>query len=328
MNLIEALETRGIEYREHQSKDNEISICCPFCMENGTTPDTRFRLGINVVTGWMFCFNGGCGKASRDADYTWKELQRVLDTGQLEAAANVVKKKKRVGDIRLPADFEPLSKNTTEYWGKKAYQYLRSRGIPDWQIEERKIGYSLIEEFRYRIIFPVEYRGKLHGLVGRAFIEDLEPRYKNSIGEKTLYGLPDRVVFRDALLVEGVVDCLSMDRAVRAFRSFNVDVAATLSTSISRKQLDQLKDYESITVWFDPDATGLMGTQKAVKKFLEAEKQVWVVMPTVKGNRLENRDTGEMSVDEIWSKWRRKRVEYSEDVERRFKMLRAFVEED
>ena len=326
MNLIEALESRGIEYREHQSKENEIFICCPFCVENGTTPDTRFRLGINVVTGWMKCFNGGCDKGSRDADYTWKELQRVFDMGKLSAASALVRKtQKRVSEVRLPEDFEILSKSNPEYWGRKAYRYLKNRGVPDWQMKERKIGYSLMDEFRYRIVFPVESRGKLHGLVARTFLKGVEPRYRNSVGGKVLYGLPDEMEAEDALVVEGVLDCLSADRCTRNFRDCNFDSCASLSTALTPRQIKQLKRYKTVTVWYDPDPTGLKGTVRVTKALRQQEMDVWVVLPELNGV-METRDTGKMSMEDVRYRWKR-RVPYTEEIESRFRTWKAFLEE-
>jgi len=57
MDIIEALEAAEIEYHPSESDEDEISICCPFCVEEGQPDlDTRFRLGINVSTGEMHCF--------------------------------------------------------------------------------------------------------------------------------------------------------------------------------------------------------------------------------------------------------------------------------
>jgi hypothetical protein len=52
MNLKEILDIRGIENNVSEDKPDEVNINCPFCVDQGETPDTKLRLGINVKKGF------------------------------------------------------------------------------------------------------------------------------------------------------------------------------------------------------------------------------------------------------------------------------------
>lgn len=57
MIFTDLLDMKGIEWRPGD-KENEISVCCPFCYLNNETEDLRFRLGINLVKKYAHCFKG------------------------------------------------------------------------------------------------------------------------------------------------------------------------------------------------------------------------------------------------------------------------------
>ena len=266
MDLIEALEAKGIDYHESQSRDNEVWICCPFCDEQGTTPDTRYRLSVNLETGWMHCFN--CGKGSRSEEYTWNEIQRALDTGTLQAVAKdgYKRKKKASEKIELPVDFKLVKvSGNKERWDELVYQYLKGRRLTDEQIVRRQIGYSMVGMFRYRIVIPVFYQGKLKGLVGRAFVSGLEPPYLNSIGDKALYRASiGKKQPHIAVVLEGVFDSLRVAGAVAHLDG--ITSYGALGTSLTELQWSQLEKYTTLISWFDPDDAGIKGTIKFAKE--------------------------------------------------------------
>lgn len=240
MNLIEALESKGIPWKK-SGKPNNIWICCPFCT------DTRFRLGVDVAEGHGHCFN--CDWAVRRQAIS--ELKKKLTLGEW-----VVKEKvsaKRMAPLRLPEDFAKISRKDDSFWGKRAYRYARSRGVTDEQIRRYKIGYSESGQYAYRLIIPVYVDGELEGLVCRALKSTMEPKYKNSMGEKGIFG-----AFTDArmaVLTEGVFDALACDRGV----GDTCDCRAVLGHSLTGRQLDMLDGYEEYILWPDPDEAGIRG---------------------------------------------------------------------
>lgn len=304
MDLLEAFEARGVEWKDHQSREDEIKICCPFCTERGETPDTKFRLGINLQSGKMGCFN--CGKGSQDRDYTFRELSRVLETGELELAERSrQKKKKKREKVKLPEDFKLIKcQGSDSRWNRVAYEYLMRRGVSDAQIQAKKIGYSLVGKFRYRVILPVYEGEALVGLVGRVFVRDMEPPYLNSIGEKTLYNLPTTHRNKLAILLEGAFDALAVERQIGqeyfTDDKLKPDALAVLGHDLTDRQLELLEPYETIILWMDPDVAGVKGLLRTAPQLQRIGKRVKLVVPKMDGVTLEY-DPSELTKPEMRS---------------------------
>lgn len=327
MDIQSALQDYGIPFRR-SGKENEVWICCPFCLEEGETIDTKFRLGLNLVNGWMHCFN--CGKSSKDEMYTWRELERVWKTSDLSAAQSKPKKKKI--KIRLPEDFEILRKVSAhhDHWMNMAYEYVRRRRVTDRQIQEKEIGYSMDGPMAYRVVFPVrDEKGKLQGLVGRDFTGKREPKYKNSIGDKILYNVRKKKK-PGVVLVEGPFDTLAVERGVR---HLPYDVNGVLGHSLTDKQWEQLEDYEQVILWPDPDRAGLIGEGKSgvggflgmAPELLRRKKKVLLVTPKM-GEGDENYDPSDMFTTEIEQRVKHAKV-YSEELVQRIRAWLIFKEE-
>jgi len=314
MNLIDALDAYGVKYK-NSNKPGEIWLCCPFCMEEGQSGDARFRLGVNIETGEMHCFN--CDKASRDSEYTFRELDRMLDLGELQAAA--VRAKVQTKEvIEIPEGFELASKSGS-FWSKKAYKYLRSRGVRSSQIKDNQIGVTEVGRFAYRIIFPVFYKGKLKGIVARAMVADQKPKYLNSIGTKVLYNVP-AIRNKRANLSEGILDSLALAR------SHYGDGLGLLGHSLTDRQLRILSRYRHVVTWMDPDKAGAEGT-KAIGQQLIASKhfdKISVIATLLDGDTRDPSDMPQDDIDRYLDKGLR---EYSEALCNRLK-LRALRNED
>jgi DNA primase len=286
--LANALDRIGVEYRLHSSNEDELEICCPFCTQQGETQDTRFRLGINLKKEAAYCFNcrwaSVTGTLEKITSALGIEYIQRLDEAEREKRRGKTKKR----EIKLPDDFMVL-KDGEEHWQQVAYNYVRDRGVANWQIEKHQIGFSVVGDFRYRIVFPVYYKEKLCGLVGRAFVEGLEPKYLNSIGDKVVYGLPERSNRTGIVLVEGAFDRLRIERA-----GVEYDVGALLGHSITDRQLEQLKPYDEVIFWPDPDRPGMMGFHKsAIRVRREGKRVRWVK------TEASDRDPAEYELKEI-----------------------------
>ena len=276
MDIKDALEAAGIEIQE--GTDDEIRICCPYCIEEGEQSlDTRFRLGINTSSGAMHCFN--CDKRGY-GDYTVRELQRILDTGDIQLAEETRRhKKKRRVKILLPEGYELLQhpNGTENEWNTRAWRYIRKRGVTQKQIEEKKIGFTIIGDMAYRVIFPVYRHQKLIGLVGRDFTDQMELKYLNSVGNKAIYNLPDKTHHKSICLSEGVFDALAIERGSL---KFGIDSGAVLGHSLKDEQLELLLQmgYKYFVLWMDPDEAGIKGTIEIAKK-IPSNKICNIVLP-------------------------------------------------
>jgi DNA primase len=277
MNLIEALDSRGIPWKK-SGKQNNIWLCCPFCT------DTRFRLGVDVAEGHGHCFN--CEWKRRRTAIT--ELKNKLSLGEW-----VVKEKvsaKRMAPIRLPEDYRLVTKGGKgDYWQVRAYRYLQKRGVTHEQIKRYKIGVTETGPYAYRIIIPVYVEGKLEGIVCRALKDSMEPKYKNSMGEKGVFG--EVTGAKSVILVEGVFDALACDRAVGDLH----DCRAVLGHSLTGRQLDMLDGYREYILWPDPDQAGIDGFSIIAEQLGEMGK---VTMVTPYFDRVDT-DPSDQGVREI-----------------------------
>jgi DNA primase len=317
LNLIDALEAAEIDY--HQGRDDdEIFICCPWCS------DQRFRLGVNVRSGLSNCFNDGCGWKGY-GEYTFNKLQEALDTGEIEAKQSERKRKKKHMQLELPEGFRDLIEfkdpnKAGDYWIRTAWHFIRKRGITRDQIKEKKIGYSVIGPMAYRIVFPVYLSGVLTGLVGRDFTGKQEPKYKNSIGAKCLYNLPEHK-HSTVCLSEGVFDALAIEHGAK---KLGIDSVALLGHSIKDDQIEMLHHYKRIIVWLDPDDAGIEGLISIRNKL--KDRNVKVVLPKgMMDGDYDRRDPSEMETSEIKSRLERAE-HFGESLAEKLAAWRAFDE--
>lgn len=246
MNLIEALESRGIRWKK-SGRPNNIWLCCPFCEERGYSADTRFRLGVDVSTGHGHCFN--CEWKPPRSKLAIIALQRKLDLGDWVDPEPVTRR--RMKPVRLPEDYEVLEAPVHGFWAKRAYKYITGRGVTDEQISKYRIGFSEVGPDAYRIIIPIYYAKKLQGIVGRSIRDDIVPKYKNSTGDKAVFGLPKKKK-KKCVILEGVLDAMACDRALND----SYDCLAILGHAITDKQEEMLEGYSEYILWPDPDEAG------------------------------------------------------------------------
>lgn len=271
MTLRDLLVRRGLRFHNHAFKSDEIFICCPFCTERGETPDTRYRLGVNVRNGEGHCFN--CGYASRyAAQAVVRRLHENPDALELERGSQTVSPDVRKFE-RLPKDFQLLTEADTDL-DKRARRYVLDRGVTLRQLEEKQIGVSFVGRYAYRVIFPVLYKSKVRGFQARDFTGSQEPKYLTSQGEKGVYNLagkPETVV-----LSEGVFKALRIEQVISDGVS-----GSLLGSSLTPYQLEQLKKarVKNVILWPDPDRAGRKGCI-AISEQLEQERfNVGVVWP-------------------------------------------------
>ena len=309
MNLIEALDSRGIRWRK-SGKANNIWLCCPFCEERGETPDTRFRLGVDVATGNANCFN--CGwKRSRVAVI---QLQQRLNLGEWVEKEEVTTRRHR--PIRLPEDFVKLSDKDDDQWVTKARKYCLKRGITREQLRRYKIGFSQSGRYAYRIVIPIYCEGKLKGIVSRALSPNQKPKYKNSVGDKAIFGLPSDKRQARLVIVEGCFDCLAIARSVVA----GCDVVACLGHSLTPRQVKLIEGYDDYIIWLDPDKAGVEGAI-AMAEQLRVIGKVRVVMP-----KTNDADPDELSEKEIQRRIEKARP-WSPETESRLRLFLVYSED-
>ncbi|NOS74610.1 MAG: DNA primase [Methyloglobulus sp.] len=222
---------------------------------------------------------------------------------------NSAPKKENVSDhyllLEQVAAFYVESLRTNEA-GKKAVNYLKSRGIDDDCAKEFMLGYApdewqalanrfdqhqliqtgmLIDKdgraydrFRGRIMYPIrDKRGRIVGFGGRV-LDDSLPKYLNSPETsvfhkgKEVYGLYE-LLRKDGkpkriLIVEGYMDVI----ALAGYGIHNA--VATLGTATSQAHLDLLFRFSSELVFcFDGDNAGRVAAWRAMEATFSALKE-------------------------------------------------------
>lgn len=256
MTFTEALSKRGIKWRRAQSGRVHVHLCCPFCVSRGESADTRFRLGVNTRENWANCFNCDWGARVGAVD---KILKRLSIEAAVTDGIDERRPKQEKKETELPAGFMLLSD-----WFKRGDDlpgdplgYLKRRGISRKQIKRHYIGCTYRGRYAWRVLFPVLFDGYYMGMVARALTDSQEPKYLNTYGEKSLYGLPTKA--KELVLSEGVFKALRLNRAL------HMPSAAMLGHHLKDEQIAQIRKVgvRRVYVWPDADHAGTRGAVSA-----------------------------------------------------------------
>ncbi len=279
MGLLNELRAAGLEIHESSTDEWEIKICCPFCVEQGTSPDYRFRCGINLQSGLGHCFN--CGWSSQKG---FLELIRVY--GLSEDLATEIRStgfsrqtRKRPEPVVMPEGFQPLHEvdvNDEEFGAP--LKLCLQRGVTKEQLRMHNIGATIADQkYGYRIIFPIrDKEGLLLGLIGRDWTGKQNPKYKNSTGLKSVWnGRLDLYPKRLVILSEGIFKALAIERAIyNKYCSVGL-----LGNSITDTQLEQIKGFQEALLFPDPDRPGMIGFLGVAANLHSQFKRVTMAWP-------------------------------------------------
>lgn len=294
MTIIELLEAAGVEFHYGTGED-EINVCCPFCVDRGESSDSRFRLGINTASGAAHCFN--CDFRARTVNYTGTKLGEAFGvkfrTRRKPFQEFIPKKVKRAkrNTGALPEEYEAFGRNDCDV-GKVARKYLESRGVSTLQIVRHKIGYAAVGALAWRVLFPViDGDGKVHGCVARAIKPQMQPKYLNTPGVKVLWNAQPQ--YSTAVVCEGVLDALHVETALLQMR--DAVAVAQLGKTVTDEQLLQLRQYQKVIVLPDYDRAGVAGAINLCTRCEAARIQVYVHIPP----KMNGLDPGSLSEDDI-----------------------------
>jgi len=169
------------------------------------------------------------------------------------------------GLINKPLSFAGLKLN-------QEHSFFNERSITQAEIERFGLGFCNRGIMKDRICFPIHnVENKLIGYIGRWAEKEIPEkitRYRIPKGfnkSVELYNLNRLILSKTDLkhivIVEGFWSVIKLD-------SFGVAVVSVFGTNISDSQIEILKTYgvEKVTLIFDGDEAGRIGTEEAVKK--------------------------------------------------------------
>lgn len=174
----------------------------------------------------------------------------------------------------------------------REHPYWASRGIAPETIEQFRLGFDPAEN---RVVFPHFFEGSLVGWQKRVTPETRPafPKYRNSVGfpkSETLYNFDQARQYGRVIVVESPMS------VVRAHALGFPNVVATFGAKVTAHQIELLRRWREIYVWFDADSAGYGGEQKLVQG-LYRHSEVRVVIPDL------GRDAGDcVSDDQFLSK--------------------------
>jgi hypothetical protein len=223
-----------------------INVKCPHCGDHGT------HLGWNTEKEFFSCFK--CG-SHRTVD----TLKKLLNLEPWEAR-DMMKKYGGAKD-RLPdrPKVQPKIRSAcklpygTKKMGEIHRRYLRGRGFDPEALEKTwdLKGTGGVGEYKFRIIAPVLFDGKMVSYQGRDVTDLQKPKYLSCHDKEAarplkhcLYGLHLVPTKSIVVITEGVADVWRLGPGA----------VATFGTAVTREQISLLKEFERRLVFFDPGA--------------------------------------------------------------------------
>lgn len=248
------------------------SFNCPCCAEiSGVDYDNKYNLEINVEPDKMIYHCWKCGESNDmkgrlsnlikryGGNQIYNEYKEIIDDFKstqlytLNFTNDINNDITNTTSIKLPQTFKPLIKNDIKC--KKAYEYLRNRGI-DWKIIQKyNIGYTSNDynidySMKNRIVIP-SYNEfcDLNYWVGRDFTGKSKLRYKNPKLEKKSFIFNEKYInwYEDITLVEGVFDHIVVPNSIPLLGK-NLD-----NTFIHYHKIIE-KSRSNINIFLDDDA--------------------------------------------------------------------------
>ena len=162
-------------------------------------------------------------------------------------------------------------------WGPPR-RYIMKRGVTQKQLRIHEVGATRDDDYyRCRVVFPVRYGKMLCGFVGRDWTNEQEPKYKNSRGVKAVYNLrtdyPQGT--KMVILFEGVLKALAAERAF----DYQICCASSLGYAVTPEQTVELKQFDEVVLFPDPDVPGMKGFLGAAENIGPLVKKVTMVRP-------------------------------------------------
>jgi len=213
-----------------------IGMKCPF------HDDVSNHLGFNLIKGYFFCWvcghvsivNSIMGLLSVTKEEAYRIYKLFSDSVEYGETTEEIKRNINIPDL-------PLNENEKKY--------LSNRGF-DWKelVEEfdlRSGGYTGI--YKYRIIIPFYYGGRIVTFQGRAIYKQQEPKYLSARSEDSLVDIKDFLFNIDkedgykVILVEGVFDVFKLGN----------NCVASCGMYMTKKQLCLLAQFDSVFILFD-----------------------------------------------------------------------------
>jgi hypothetical protein len=267
-----------------------IAACCPFCVDIGKTPDTKYHLRIEKDR-YIYCYRCGFKKS-----YTWFIANYSIN---LQNQQTLLRRDTNVQatefDVFIAQNTSKF--NTDSYYSKSALNYLTKRKISPELINWLDIRLG-IQRMSGRVVF-VDIVNKYY--MGRAFLPSVEPKTMNpSTGIRPLMYF-DKFREDDLYIVEGVFDAVP-------FYKTNNNVCALLGKDIAKNQINQLKQTKARTIFIALDADAYDASNKLAETIANVMPTINIGICTYRNQDDQRKDPGDYDLsffDETDIMWTR-----------------------
>lgn len=221
-----------------------FNVTCPF----PSCGDRKLHGGISVF-GYYSCWR--CG---------WRPIEAVIrmlinkDWDDIkEKYSSIMSHRDRYQEETKPKDKLELPYGSKELT-KNHRKYLKDRNFdPDYLIENFGLkGTSHLGKYKYRIIAPIYYNGKLVSFQGRDITDESQLKYKacplneEIVSHKTILYNIDNARYEGVVVVEGITDVWRMGHGS----------VATFGIGFRNEQVNLLSKFEKVFILYDADALG------------------------------------------------------------------------
>ena len=258
---------------------------CPFCHHAKPKLEVNFsenKKGYNPWHCWV------CGKKGTRISTLFKQLKassdKFTELYKLVASEKEHTEVKSYKQIELPKEFKPIDNTSSDLTGRRAWNYLRNRGITMDDVYKYNLGYCEYGNYKNMIIIPsYDENGKLNYYTGRSFEKDPFRKYRNPEASRNI--IPFELFINwdlPLILCEGPFDAIAIKRNAIPLLGSNVQgsLMKKIVTSTVKK----------IYIALDSDAI-----KKAIKyaeEFINEGKEVYMV-------ELQGKDPSEMGFNDF-----------------------------
>lgn len=248
-------------------KGNQV-FSCPVCNHH------KPKLAVNIATGKYNCFT--CFPATKGSkpDSLLKKIGAPKESlNQMRTYYNVKSfaKDEEALDtktVELPKEYVPLHACVRNLACKKAYSYLKSRGLTDNDMIKYRIGFCESGRYRNRIIIPsYDSNGVLNYFVARTIDKDNKRSYDApSVNKSEIIGFEYYINWNvPVVLCEGAFDAIAIKR--NAIPLFGKTIPNTL--------MKKLVESKVKTVYIALDKDAVKQALDYVDKLISYGKEVY-----------------------------------------------------
>jgi DNA primase len=258
---------------------------CPFCNHAKPKLEVNFsenKKGYNPWHCWV------CGKKGTRISTLFKQLKASSDKfAELYKLVDSEKEHieiKKYKLIELPKDFKQINDKSTDLTGRRAWNYLKNRGITIDDVLKYNLGYCEYGNYKNMIIIPsYDENGKLNYFTGRSFEKDPYRKYRNPEASRNI--IPFELFVNwdlPLILCEGPFDAIAIKR----------NAIPLLGSNIQGSLMKKIVTSTVKKIYIALDSDAIKKAIKYAEEFINEGKEVYMV-------ELQGKDPSEMGFNDF-----------------------------